>query len=248
MADTIIVLDGGDDEASPQPSCSASPSQPEAKHAPSSSASGAPPPQKAGRLQAENDRRFTEVSAGRRPSGPRPRPAAPSHPFCALSLSSQFVEHCSAVIQEHPEVLTYLRSQHAKASPDFLSSVEFRNTLGRCFSRAKKKNSKIYVYINELCTVLKQHSAKRKLTAVKVESGPCNLTGARQSTSGGAAGDVRALAEVDGEGSGGAQIAGDHEPSTSSGQEAGVDAKKEAEEAEKKKRRASQKQVRLNLF
>lgn len=143
--------------------------------------------------------------------------------------------------------MTYLRSQHAKASPDFLSSVEFRNTLGRCFSRTKKKNSKIYVYINELCTVLKQHSAKRKLTAVKVESGPCNLAGARQSTSAVAAGDGRALAEADGEGSGGAPIADDHEPSTSSGQEAGVHAKKEAEEAEKKKRRASQKQVRAEL-
>lgn len=158
--------------------------------------------------------------------------------FCSASssclsvrLSCQFMEHCSTTIPEHPEVLTYLQGRHAKASPDFLSSVEFRNTLERCFTRARKNVSKIYVFINELCTVLTQRSAKRKLKAVKVQSGPCNLS----------AGNDQTKAEVDGEG--GAQSADDNKPSTSTAHEAGVHVKEEDEEAEKKKRRASQKQV-----
>lgn len=132
--------------------------------------------------------------------------------------------------------MNYLRTRHAKASPDFLSSVEFRNTLERCFNRARKNISKIYVVINELCTVLKQRSAKRKLRAVKVESGPCDLMAARQSTDNG-----QPKAEMDGEG--GAQSTEGNEASTSSAHEAGVHVKEEDEEAEKKKRRASQKQV-----
>lgn len=138
------------------------------------------------------------------------------------------MEHCSTVITEHPEVLNYLRGRHAKASPDFLSSVEFRNTLEGCFARARKNVSKIYVFINELCTVLAQRSTKRKLRALKVESGPGNLT----------AGD--GLPKADGVG--GAQNEEEQEASTSSAHVAGVQV--QDEEAEKKGRRASQKQVR----
>ncbi|KAL8213610.1 UNVERIFIED_CONTAM: hypothetical protein K2H54_067415 [Gekko kuhli] len=59
--------------------------------------------------------------------------------------------------------MPYLASRHQKSSPQFLASVEFRNVLGRCLSRVQAKRSKVYVYINELCTVFKAHSQKRKL-------------------------------------------------------------------------------------
>lgn len=65
--------------------------------------------------------------------------------------------------------MTFLHAKHSKASPDFLSSVEFRNTLGRCLTRAQASRTKTFVYINELCTVLKQHSDKRRQSVVKVE-------------------------------------------------------------------------------
>lgn len=126
------------------------------------------------------------------------------------------MEHCFTVIPDQPEVLTYLRNQHAKASADFLSSVEFRNTLERCFSRARKNVGKIYVFINELCTVLKQRSAKRSLRAVKVETAVCRSPA------------------VELPGGSAAKSADDNEASTSSVKE---------EEEKKKRRRASQKQV-----
>lgn len=65
--------------------------------------------------------------------------------------------------------MTFLHAKHSKASPNFLASVEFRNTLGRCLTRAQASRTKTFVYINELCTVLKQHSDKRRQTVVKVE-------------------------------------------------------------------------------
>lgn len=68
-----------------------------------------------------------------------------------------------------PEVLDYLKTRHTKASPEYLSSVEFRNTLGRCLTRAQAQRSKTFVYINELCTVLKQHAAKKRQVITKVE-------------------------------------------------------------------------------
>lgn len=84
-------------------------------------------------------------------------------------LFTEFVEYCSTHTKEHPEVMTFLHAKHAKASPDFLASVEFRNTLGRCLTRAQASHSKTFVYINELCTVLKQHAAKRRQTLTKAQ-------------------------------------------------------------------------------
>ncbi|NXF58912.1 DAXX protein, partial [Ciccaba nigrolineata] len=40
---------------------------------------------------------------------------------------------------------------------------EFRNILSRCLSRVRTRRNKVYVYINELCTVLKAHTLRRKL-------------------------------------------------------------------------------------
>lgn len=79
------------------------------------------------------------------------------------------MDHCKGHTQEHPEVVTFLQTKYAKASPDYLMSVEFRNALGRCLMRAQAKSTKTFVYINELCTMLKQHSAKRRALIQ-----PCN--------------------------------------------------------------------------
>ncbi|XP_005159495.2 death domain-associated protein 6 isoform X1 [Danio rerio] len=77
-------------------------------------------------------------------------------------LFNEFVEHCSKHSQEHPEVMTYLQTRYSKALPTFLTSVEFRNTLGRCLTRAQANAGKTFVYINELCTVLKQHTPRKR--------------------------------------------------------------------------------------
>ncbi|XP_015272916.1 PREDICTED: death domain-associated protein 6 [Gekko japonicus] len=94
-------------------------------------------------------------------SPPAPPLARPELPLPSSPL--QFVDFCSQHTAEHPEVIPYLASRHQKSSPQFLASVEFRNVLGRCLSRVQGKRSKVYVYINELCTVFKAHSQKRKL-------------------------------------------------------------------------------------
>ncbi|NWX48013.1 DAXX protein, partial [Steatornis caripensis] len=75
----------------------------------------------------------------------------------------QFLELCAQLTDEHPEVLPFLAGRHQKASPDFLASAELRNILSRCLSRVRARRNKVYVYINELCTVLKAHTLRRKL-------------------------------------------------------------------------------------
>ncbi|NWV81944.1 DAXX protein, partial [Dasyornis broadbenti] len=75
----------------------------------------------------------------------------------------QFLSLCAPLTQEHPEVLPFLSSRHLRAHPDFRGSAEFRNILGRLLRRARSRRSKIYVYINELCTVLKARALRRRL-------------------------------------------------------------------------------------
>ncbi|XP_068603184.1 death domain-associated protein 6 [Brachionichthys hirsutus] len=87
-------------------------------------------------------------------------------------LFAEFVEHCAAFTQDCPDVLLFLQTKYSKASPDYLSSVAFRNTLSSCLSRAQENCSKTFVYINELCTALRQHSTKRKQVVVMVEHVP----------------------------------------------------------------------------
>ncbi|XP_016117566.1 death domain-associated protein 6-like [Sinocyclocheilus grahami] len=82
----------------------------------------------------------------------------------------EFVDHCSKYSQDHPEVVTYLQTRYSKALPTFLTSVEFRNTLGRCLTRAQANTGKTFVYINELCTVLKQHTARKRSSLQSVPS------------------------------------------------------------------------------
>ncbi|XP_014749423.1 PREDICTED: death domain-associated protein 6-like, partial [Sturnus vulgaris] len=75
----------------------------------------------------------------------------------------QFLSVCSPLTQEHPEVLTFLGSRHLRAHPDFRGSAEFRNILGRLLRRVRDRPRKVYVYINELCTVLKARALRRRL-------------------------------------------------------------------------------------
>ncbi|NWS65159.1 DAXX protein, partial [Chunga burmeisteri] len=78
-------------------------------------------------------------------------------------LFGEFLELCTHLTEEHPEVIPFLSGRHQKASPDFLASAELRNILSRCLSRVRTRRNKVYVYINELCTVLKAHTLRRKL-------------------------------------------------------------------------------------
>uniref|UniRef100_A0A3Q4BFJ3 Death domain-associated protein 6 n=1 Tax=Mola mola TaxID=94237 RepID=A0A3Q4BFJ3_MOLML len=142
MAEKIIVLDDDDEEESPQPSHSASTSstQPEVKSVSHLKAQQPVPTHitKSPFASAKKDTHVLQAENQR--------------------LFNEFVDHCSALTQDCPEVLTFLQSKYSKASPDYLSSVEFRNSLGRCLTRAQTNRSKTFVYINELCTVLKQHT------------------------------------------------------------------------------------------
>ncbi|XP_060948273.1 death domain-associated protein 6 [Limanda limanda] len=222
MADKIIVLDD-DEEESAQPSFAASTSSTEhqAKHVSPLKAQQPLPThitqspfattkKQSHVLQAENEKLFTE-----------------------------FLEHCSTLTQDCPEVLSFLQTKHAKASSDFLSSVEFRNTLGRCLTRAQAHRSKTFVYINELCTVLRQHTAKKRQSLTKVEPGSSTSTSSfLQSTSVIFQGTDKTKVKL--EADGGKPSAEDEQPSTSGLQE---DHKVEEQETEKKAKRASRKQI-----
>ncbi|KAI3358144.1 hypothetical protein L3Q82_003145 [Scortum barcoo] len=155
-------------------------------------------------------------------------------------LFTEFVEHCSALTQDCPEVLTFLQTKHSKASPDYLSSVEFRNTLGRCLTRAQANRSKTFVYINELCTVLKQHAAKKRQNITKVESGPCTSTSSPlQSTSVTPKSKHRTKVEMGEE----EEVKPSAEEKQPSALELQEDSKNKEEEVEKKAKRASRKQI-----
>uniref|UniRef100_A0A3B4BN36 Death domain-associated protein 6 n=1 Tax=Periophthalmus magnuspinnatus TaxID=409849 RepID=A0A3B4BN36_9GOBI len=153
MADKIIVLDDDDEEESPQPSTAAS------------------------RGSSRKNAKLVSPLKAKQP--------APTHitqsPFASAKkeahvlqvenekLFNEFVEHCTAHTQDCPDVITFLKTKHTKASPIYLSSVEFRNFLGRCLTRAQANRSKTFVYINELCTVLRQHGIKKRQSLSKPE-------------------------------------------------------------------------------
>ncbi|NXF00374.1 DAXX protein, partial [Menura novaehollandiae] len=76
----------------------------------------------------------------------------------------QFLSLCAPLTREHPEVLPFLSSRHVRAQPEFRASAEFRNILARLLRRVRsRRRRKIYVYINELCTVLKSRALRRRL-------------------------------------------------------------------------------------
>lgn len=154
------------------------------------------------------------------------------------------MEHCSVLTKDCPEVLTFLQAKFSKASPDFLSSVEFRNTVGRCLTRAQANRSKTFVYINELCTVLRQHAAKRRQTTTKVEPGPCTSTSnCLQSTSASFQNTNQTKDKTDEDGDVGKVASDDKQPSTSGLQDGAGDDNQEGQDAERRAKRASKKQV-----
>lgn len=93
-------------------------------------------------------------------------------------LFKEFMDLCGNETTEHPEVMSFLLGRYQKASPAFLASTEFRNVIGRCLTRVQNKKSKVYVYINELCTVLKSNSEKKK---VALSSAPAPASKLKQS-------------------------------------------------------------------
>ncbi|XP_035169937.1 death domain-associated protein 6-like, partial [Oxyura jamaicensis] len=102
-----------------------------------------------------------------------PRPVSPGRPRATSSSPSpQFLELCTRLTEEHPEVIPFLSGRHQKASPDFLASAELRNVLARCLARVRARHNKVYVYINELCTVLKAHTLRRKLPLASAPPAP----------------------------------------------------------------------------
>ncbi|XP_071357301.1 death domain-associated protein 6 [Trachinotus anak] len=224
MADKIIVLDD-DEEESPQPSCAA----------PTSSSKHQAKNVSALKLQQPAPTHITQS----------PFASAKKHTHVLQAenerLFTEFVEHCSPLTQDCPEVLTFLRTKHAKASPDYLSSVEFRNTVGRCLTRAQANRSKTFVYINELCTVLRQHAAKRRQILNKVEPGSSTSSSStRQSTSVMLTSKDKTKGKTDEKEEGVKPAAEDEQPSTSGLQE---DNKEGEQEAERKAKRASRKQI-----
>uniref|UniRef100_A0A8C3JRB4 Death domain-associated protein 6 n=1 Tax=Calidris pygmaea TaxID=425635 RepID=A0A8C3JRB4_9CHAR len=151
-ADGVIVLDDEDEGVPPArpptppgPSAAPPPNPPQPNGAPPDSP--APPASSGGKggggYKAENERLFRE-----------------------------FLELCTPLTEEHPEVIPFLLGRHQKATPEFLSSAELRNVLSRCLGRVRARPNKVYVYINELCTLLKAHTLRRKLAPVPVPAVP----------------------------------------------------------------------------
>ncbi|XP_072889596.1 death domain-associated protein 6 isoform X2 [Hemitrygon akajei] len=85
-------------------------------------------------------------------------------------LFSEFVEFCETLTEDNPEVINFLQRKYSKAFPEYLASTEFRNVLGRCLTRVQGRKSKVFVYINELCTALKANSQKTKLALASKEN------------------------------------------------------------------------------
>ncbi|XP_078272247.1 death domain-associated protein 6 isoform X2 [Rhinoraja longicauda] len=92
-------------------------------------------------------------------------------------LFCEFMEYCGTLTEENPEVMSFLQKKYDKAFPDYLASTEFRNILGRCLTRVQGKKSKVFVYINELCTALKANSQKNKLALVGRENSKLEVEG-----------------------------------------------------------------------
>lgn len=154
-ADSIIVLDDDDeDEATAQPG----PSQ-----LPSNAAS--PGPEASGPSESRGD-------GGSGNSGGRKCYKVENE-----RLFEEFLELCKVQTSDHPEVVPFLYKQQQRAQSLFLASAEFCNILSRVLSRARNRPAKLYVYINELCTVLKAHSSKKKLNLAPASSRPSDPSG-----------------------------------------------------------------------
>ncbi|XP_037119802.1 death domain-associated protein 6 isoform X2 [Syngnathus acus] len=143
-------------------------------------------------------------------------------------LFSEFVEHVVTETEDCPQVLEYLKSNYAKARSDYLSSVEFRNSLGRCLTRLEANRSRVFVYIYELCMVLKQHKDRSKKNTANPSTSTSDCLAATSSKS-----ESKATSVPE---QGGKPSTEDEKPSTSGFQ--GIQQK-----AEKRASRASRKQI-----
>uniref|UniRef100_A0A8C5N611 Death domain-associated protein 6 n=1 Tax=Gouania willdenowi TaxID=441366 RepID=A0A8C5N611_GOUWI len=216
MADTIIIVE--DDEDVPQPSCSAS------------TPSSTPQTKKTSPLKAQ-------LPVATHISQSPFTVAKDANVICAENekLFAEFVEHCTPLTKDCPNVLTFLQNKHDKACPDYLSSVGFRNTLGRCLTRAQAKLSKTFVYIHELCTVLQQHSAKRRQSLTKLSPVPTTSVTLKSKDK-----TNRKTEEEEGAA---ASPAEDGRASTSKQRTHADDDQEGQEQAEKKEKKASRKQI-----
>ncbi|XP_042122180.1 death domain-associated protein 6 isoform X2 [Peromyscus maniculatus bairdii] len=154
-ADSIIVLDD-DDEDEPA-------AQPGPSHPPSDPVS--PGPEASGPSESHGDGRNSH-SGGRK-----------CYKLENERLFEEFLELCKMQTSDHPEVVPFLHKLQQRAQSLFLASAEFCNILSRVLSRARNRPAKLYVYINELCTVLKAHSNKKKLNLAPVSSTPSEPSG-----------------------------------------------------------------------
>ncbi|KAI5939161.1 death domain-associated protein 6 [Manis javanica] len=140
-ANSIIVLDDDDeDEPAAQPGPSHPPPSPAS---PRAEAPGSSQPHGAGGSSSSGGKKCYKLENEK--------------------LFEEFLELCKTQTADHPEVVPFLSNRQQRAHSLFLASAEFCNILSRVLSRAQNRPAKLYVYINELCTVLKAHSAKKKL-------------------------------------------------------------------------------------
>nr|BAE33708.1 unnamed protein product [Mus musculus] len=159
--DSIIVLDDDDeDEAAAQPGPSNLPPNP---------ASTGPGP---GLSQQATGLSEPRVDGGSSNSGSRK-----CYKLDNEKLFEEFLELCKTETSDHPEVVPFLHKLHQRAQSVFLASAEFCNILSRVLARSRKRPAKIYVYINELCTVLKAHSIKKKLNLAPAASTTSEASG-----------------------------------------------------------------------
>ncbi|XP_013372342.1 PREDICTED: death domain-associated protein 6 [Chinchilla lanigera] len=160
-ANSIIVLDDDDeDEAAAQPGPSSHP--PPKPASPQAQAPGPSEPHRAGGGSGSGGKKCYKLGNEK--------------------LFEEFLELCKTQTSDHPEVAPFLSKQQQRAHPLFLASAEFCNILSRILSRARSRPSKLYVYINELCTVLKAHSAKKKLNLAPAATASHEPSGSKPPT------------------------------------------------------------------
>lgn len=158
-ANNIIVLDDDDeDEAAAQPGPSHPPPSP-ASHRAEAPGSSQPPGGAGGSTSSGGKKCFKLENK---------------------KLFDEFLELCKSQTSDHPEVVPFLSNRHQRTHPLFLASAEFCNVLTRALSRARSRPAKLYVYINDLCTILKANSVKKKMNPAPASTATSEPAGSSQ--------------------------------------------------------------------